>query len=95
MLDKIIHKHLDQMDEIQNKIDADISLIMENIDIDAVIENPHDALSKVADTLSDLIEEEYLEESIKQGIEFSKEIARAKKITVSDSSDPKENNDKS
>jgi hypothetical protein len=88
MLDPIIHKHLDEIDKIEDSVDKDISDILSSLDIKAVIENPNEAMLSIARIIEDLIIEDYLKRTVELGIAFSREIDKAKKIAVSDSSNP-------
>jgi hypothetical protein len=88
MLDPIIHKHLDEIDKIEDSVDKDISDILSSLDIKAVIENPNEAMLSIARIIEDLIIEDYLKRTVELGIAFSREIDKAKNIAVSDSSNP-------
>jgi hypothetical protein len=83
------------MDELENKVDADIEAIINGIDIDAIVDNPIAELQIVAKTILDLMLEDYAPESIKLGIDFAQEIKKHKKIMVQDSNDPNLNKDTS
>ena len=91
MIDHVIHKHHDKIDDIQKDLQDDIDVILKNIDIDAVIDNPQMVLDVVVRVISEKILDDYLQKAVEAGLEFSKEIGKAKLIKVEDTNDPKAN----
>lgn len=89
MLDKLIHKHLDDMDEIEKNMNDDIETIISSVDIDMLIDNPDEVMSIVSDSIEQLIDEKYAPLSIDNGIMFAKKVESLKRdIKVQDSNDP-------
>jgi hypothetical protein len=88
MLDQIIHKHLNKIDEIKLGVEKDIDSLIKEIDIDDVIENPEEILIYIVDILQELLLDKYAEDAVKSGIELSKAIAKDGEIVVDESKDP-------
>jgi hypothetical protein len=94
MLDPVINKHQDTLADIQAAVSEDIDTILASIDIDAVIDDPQGAMQEVVEVVKEKILSEHLEPAVKAGIEFAKEIQKAKAIKVDNSNDPQVNDDK-
>jgi hypothetical protein len=91
MLDKVIHSHHDKIEDIQETIHKEIETIIQNIDIDAIIENPKQELLLIIDVINELILNEYMQKAVETGIEFSKSINKAKEILIDKTKDPSVN----
>ena len=94
-LDIELNKHLDKMEEIENKFKKEIDSIIQAIDPRQLAENPRDVLKEVSMTIGDLIEQKYMDLSAAEGIALGNVIAKFKKqgkdFIVDPSKDPKEN----
>jgi hypothetical protein len=91
MLDPVINKHHDKIEEIQADLQIDIDSIIKSIDIDALIDDPQEVMEAVSLIISDKVTTDYLEPAVMAGIEFAKDIQKAKSIKVDDSKDPQKN----
>lgn len=77
-MDKIIHKHLDNRIEIQDKLAGKIDKLIEEINIDRLIANPKAELNRVSKVA--LIETERLtEKAADEGIRFGQEVKKRDK----------------
>lgn len=91
MLDPVIHKHHDKIDEIQNSVKEEIDNILKEIDIDEVINDPQGSMEVIVEVIKEKILGDYMPDAVDAGIEFAREIAKAKAIKVDDSKDPQKN----
>jgi hypothetical protein len=91
MLDKIIHKHLDAMDEIERDIDEAIDEVFDSIDIKILISDPEQYLDEVVSTVKQMIEENYLERAVKLGDKLYEDVTKKEEIVVDDSTNPRKN----
>jgi hypothetical protein len=91
MLDKIINRHLDVMDKVEESIAEDISRIIQKIDIAAIMQNPFDELSEITEAVKKLLEDEYIPKAINEGAMFSKAIEKDGDIIIQDSDNPELN----
>lgn len=94
MLDKTIHKHLDEMDKIYKDIDEKIDAIIDEIDIDELMESPSEYLHEVVDEINNNVINDASASAIKAGEAFAKSIEKKDEIVVDDSTNPRVNNDK-
>lgn len=94
MLDKIIHKHLDSMEDIEADVEKDLGQVYNAVDVDALMEDPEAELLAVAQGIAELLEEKYFERVINEGINFAQDIEEAKKISVPDTDNPTLNAEK-
>lgn len=78
MLDKQIHDHLDKQDKLEIGIEDDIDALMGKLRIQALIDDPEGVLLAFVAAISNIIEEDYAEESINNGIEFAKGVIKTK-----------------
>lgn len=95
MLDKIIIKHLDKMQALEEQAQADIESIFKALDIDEVLDDPEGAMVQVATLVGEMIEIKILDECVKNGIEIAQKISELERdIKIQKTNDPKINNDK-
>jgi len=89
MLDKLLHKHLDLMDEIEKSAQADIDEIINNMDIDQLIKNPEMELGIAAMAIKKLMIDKHIPKSIEEGFALSKKIKDlSRDIVVPDTNNP-------
>lgn len=95
MLSKVIHSHLDNIDEIVARAQEDIDKILEAIDRKELINNPHAALQDAVDTIKKLLEEKYIPMAAKDGFDLLKLLNKydveGKDIPIDPSKDPNKN----
>ncbi len=91
MLSPVINKHHDKIEGIQKKVEDDIDEILKSINIDAIIDDPQGVLDSVVEVVRETILSDHMEPAVKAGLEFAKEIEKAKSIKVDDSKDPQKN----
>ena len=97
MLDKVIHKHIDRIDAIEEAIDKEIDRLISGIDIDDVMANPEAVINEVMILVKGAITEKYAKEAIDAGLQFAATIKNMikqdKEIKVPKTKDPKLNED--
>lgn len=97
MLDKVIHKHIDRIDAIEEAIDKEIDRLISGIDIDDVMANPEAVINEVMILVKGTIMEKYAKEAIDAGLQFAATIKNMikqdKEIKVPKTKDPKLNED--
>jgi len=93
MLDKVIHKHIDRIDSIEEAIDKEIDKLVEHIDIDDIIADPETVVDEITGIVKTLITEKYAKEAIDLGLQFAATvknmIKQDKEIKVPKTKDPK------
>lgn len=89
-LDKVLHKHIDQMDSIEEAIQRDIDGIIASIDIDELIEDPHGVLNATVDLVKNRLTEKYIPLASKNGFDLAERIQQ-KDIKVDLAKDPDKN----
>jgi len=92
MLVKILHSHLDEMDNINKDIQDTVDLIFSQIDIKEVMVNPEQAMHDVVEEVRKIIIEKYQEEAVRQGLNLV-DYMKTKTIKVSNSDNPILNKD--
>ncbi len=94
-LDIELNKHLDNMEELEDKFKKEIDSIIQAIDRKKLVDNPREVLKEVSLAIGDLIEQKYMNLSAAEGLALGKIIERFKKqgkdIIVDASKNPKEN----
>jgi hypothetical protein len=94
-VDKLINKHIDQIEDIENQLDLIIEQEILTIDIDEVIRDPQNALLIFAQNIKDIFLEKYGHDVVELGIQFGKAIQKKqeqdKEIKIQDSNNPKLN----
>jgi hypothetical protein len=91
MLDKTIHKHLDQMDAFQEEADAGIEKVMKNIDIDDLMDDPDAYLKNVIESVKSDVVDKMAERVVMAGRSFVNAVDKKDEIVVDDSQDPQKN----
>jgi hypothetical protein len=91
MLDKVIHKHLDEMDAIHADIEKDIDALMKEIDVKAIMSDPENALLAIIGIVQNEISVPYIERAVNAGKKLAKAIEKDGEIVVEDTNDPKRN----
>jgi len=91
-MDKVINKHIDEIEKLEEEFNADLNSIIKDIDINDVIENAEFTMSTVADDIKELFAEKYAIRAAELGIRFAemieKKIESDKTIKVDDSKNP-------
>lgn len=91
MLDKLIHKHLDEMADIEDAVAEDIEKAIRKIDIAELMKDPKSELETIVQIIEEMLMEKYFPRVIKEGVAFSAEVRKSKEIIVSDTNNPKLN----
>lgn len=94
MLDKQIHKHLDEQEKLEIAIEDDIDALMKVVNIGKLIDNPEEVLFAIVKEVADNIEKNYAEDSIDNGIKFAEGVIASKvDIKIQRTKDAKLNDD--
>ena len=92
-MDNTIHKHLDQMDALREKINKEIDEKISLIDIGDLINDPNEYLAALVESVKEDIIDQRVEEAMNLGEKFAKDIEKKDEIIVDDSSNPRKNNE--
>lgn len=90
MLDKLLHKHLDQMDELEARVQEEIDVILASIDRKQILDNPREALYTVVEAVKSILEEKYIPLAAKDGFDLIKKVVN-KDVIIDDSTNPNQN----
>uniref|UniRef100_A0A6H1ZEK9 Uncharacterized protein n=1 Tax=viral metagenome TaxID=1070528 RepID=A0A6H1ZEK9_9ZZZZ len=94
-MDKLINKHVDNIEILENQLDLIIENEISKIDIDAILDNPKAELQRVIDIIKRIFLDEYADKAIELGFDFGrkmdKKIEDDKTILIDNSKDPKLN----
>lgn len=97
MLAKLLHNHIDGMDEIEARMQEDIDLIIENIDKKSLINDPKGTMDAIAEEIKTVLEEKYMPMAAQDGIDLKKVLDRydeeGKEILIDPSKDGTKNED--
>lgn len=84
LLDQVIHKHLDKMDELINSIDEEIDMAVKDINIDFVISDPQEALKSLNIWIYEEIIMPKMEKALKLGKQFAKDVKSDGEVIIQD-----------
>lgn len=73
-MERVIHKHFDKMESLEEKLSNDVEDIVSKIDIKAIIANPLVELTAVVSIIKEKLEEEYQLEAFEVGQKFARDI---------------------
>jgi hypothetical protein len=91
MLDKVINKHLDEMDALHEKIAAEVDAFIKELSIDSFISDPEGAVLAAVIAIREEIADKYIQQAVGLGDKFAKAIRADGEIVVEDSNNPKRN----
>jgi hypothetical protein len=96
-VDKLINKHVDSIEELERQLDIIIEQEVSQLDIDAVIASPQEALTQAVDNIKRVFLDEYADKALEMGFDFGRQIQKRidqdKAIKVDDSNNPTLNAD--
>lgn len=92
MLSDTLHKHLDEMDKLEEQMQDDIDKAIATIDIDALMANPKATLDEVSNIIEKFLVNKYAHLALKHGSDLAK-IVQKKDIIVDASKNPTVNED--
>lgn len=90
MLSIVLHKHLDEMDVIDEQVKAEIDKILSLINKDELIKDPHKALIDAVEEVKNMLMDKYQTEASKNGYALAGEIKK-RDVIVDSSKIPTEN----
>lgn len=73
-MDKLINSHIDNIEELERQLNIIIEQEILQIDIDAVIASPQEALTQVADNIKRIFLDEYADKAVELGFDFGRKI---------------------
>lgn len=92
-LDKLLIRHIDEMDLLEEGLKEDIDHIYEQINIDSVIEDPEGVFTNIAAAVATLLEEKYYIQASKIGSDFAKAVEKDGHIEIPKTKDQTLNKD--
>ena len=87
-LDKVILDHIEEVDELEDQVAVDIDKLINKLNIDAVIENPKQALEQLTEMITKLLNDKYYPEVAVKGLAFAKDVVKDGEIKIDISKDP-------
>jgi hypothetical protein len=88
LIDKRIHRHIDAIDIVEEKMVKEIDRIYSALSIDEIMANPEESLMQATGEIFNLFERDFALDAISLGINFAKEIKDAKDdIVIPDTED--------
>ncbi len=94
-MDKIINAQVDSLEEIERQLNIIIEQEISQIDIDAIIKNPQEELTRVTENVKRIFLDEYADKAIELGFDFGriikKRIEQDKTIKIDDLNNPQLN----
>lgn len=94
MLDKVIHKHIDNMDRIEDTFNKELDKIYNALDIDDILNNPESVLIDFVNYVGGRIEEVYSYQAVKEGLRLSDTLKRLNRdVVIVDTDDQNINED--
>ena len=94
LVDKLIKDHIDKIEAIEEYLERIIEQEISQIDIDELMQDPHNTLLIVAQNIKDIFLDEYGHDVVELGIQFGKAIQKKidqdKTIKIDDKSNSKE-----
>lgn len=93
MLDSVIHKHLDTLDSIEEKVIKEIDDFISGVDIDVLLEDPREALTNIVEYIQEEILNKKALEITELGKKFAVDVKKDGNIKIDKSDDPTENKD--
>lgn len=75
-MDKLINSHIDKIEELERQLDMIIEQEYSQIDIDAIIKNSHEELTRVVENIKRIFLDEYADKAIELGFDFGRLIQR-------------------
>jgi len=73
-MDRIINSHIDEIDKIEEAIDAIIISETKKIKIEEVVAEPAEALAAVVEKIKRIFLDEYANQAVELGINFGKVV---------------------
>ena len=73
-MEKEINRHLESLEDMEEKIDIEIDSMFLNLDIQEIMEDPVIALGQFVEALDTILDDKYHDEALKEGIRFANAI---------------------
>lgn len=87
-LDKVLIRHLDDQDALEEQIDKDVEDIINQLDVNDLLDGAEDNLMAIVEAIQARLKDFYYEQSAKNGIQFAKNIVDDGDIQIPKSQDP-------
>lgn len=92
MLDKTIHKHLDNKDLLIDKVKKDLDGVSSSLDLNELIANPEETLHFFAMNVANELVSKYATYFVDEGRRFAQDVVESRKpIVIDTSKDPNKN----
>lgn len=88
MLDKVLIKHLDDQEEIEDAIDKDIEKLIMEININQLMADSKNVLVDLVSIIFDKIKNEYYNKVTENGIKLARDIVKDGDIQIPKTNDP-------
>lgn len=75
-MEKEIHRHLEAIEDMEEKLDNVLEKMFLNLDVKEIMEDPVLALGEFVETLEQVLDEDFHDDALKEGIKFAKNIKR-------------------
>jgi len=73
-MEKEINRHLESIEHLEKEVDDDIDKAIKAFDIKDIIDDPLVALLEVTEVINDMLDDEYHDRALKEGIKFARNI---------------------
>lgn len=87
-LDRVLIKHLDNQDILEDEIEKDIESLISQLSVDDLMDGAEDNLMTVVETIQKRLETDYYTRATENGIMLAKDIIEDGDIKVPDSNNP-------
>ena len=86
-LDKVILNHIDEMNEIEEKLINEIDFLFKNIDIELIIESPEKGIESFINRVKTIIIDNHFDKSAMNGLKFAEAIKKDGMVEVQKTKD--------
>jgi len=73
-MEKEINRHLESIERLEKEVDDDIDKAIKAFDIKDIIDDPLVALLEVTEVINDMLDDEYHDRALEEGIKFARNI---------------------
>lgn len=94
MMDKAIHKTLDNRESLTEKVEKDLEKGFRSLDLKEVLSSPEEVLTDFVEELADQLLDRYMVAYMQEGRRFAREVmSKRKPVEIQPGSDPNLNKD--
>ncbi len=89
MLDSVIHKHVDALDEIETDMSKELDILFNQIDIELLVANTSGVLEQFTNDVKSLLIDRYAPRAVEEGVKFAQVVEKLKRdIVIEDTDNP-------